>query len=100
MKKISSTSSTSMKLMTLISGSSRRRGRKFKGSRLRGELLALVQRVDQLHRLFLHADDQPLHFAAQEPIGDQRRNRDGQSGGGGDQRLADAARQVSRIAEP
>src|ERR1700722_7658777 len=81
-KKIRSTSSTSMKLIRLISGSSnRRRGRRFKGSPLRGEMLALIQRIDQLHRLFLHADDEPLHFAAQKAVRDQRGNRHGKPGG-------------------
>src|ERR1700677_4633059 len=101
MKNMSSTSSTSMKLITLISGSSRRPcWRRFTSSSPRGEVAALVQRVDQLHRFLFHADHQPLDFAAQVPIGDERGNGHGEARGGRDQRLADAPGKRSRIAEP
>src|ERR1700691_3215680 len=101
MKKMSSTSSTSMKLITLISGSSRRLcWRRFTSSSPRGEIAALVQRVDQLHRFLFHADHQPLDFAAQVPIGDERGNGHGEARGGRDERLADAAGERSRVAEP
>src|SRR6202167_1440412 len=80
MKKMSSTSSTSMKLIKLISGSSRRRGRRFTASSPLGDQpAALVQRVDQLHRLFFHLDDQPFHLAPKVAVGDQRRYRHGQA---------------------
>src|ERR1700722_9676549 len=99
MKKISSTNSTSMKLIRLISGSSRRRGRRFKGSALGDEPVAFVEGIHQLHRLLFHLDDEPLHLAAEVAVGDQRRYRDGEAGGRGDQRLADAAGEDPRIAE-
>src|SRR5271165_2176850 len=99
MKKINSTSSTSMKLITLISGSSRRRERRFRfmsgpGGAVvrceiaREEVAALIERIDELHGLFFHADHQALDLAAQIPVSDQRGNRHGESRRGGDQCLA------------
>src|SRR3984885_5983800 len=80
MKNMSNTSSTSMKLITLISGSSRRPcWRRFTSSSPRCENAALVQRVDQPHRFLFHADHQALDLAAQVPIGDERGNGHGET---------------------
>src|ERR1700685_3015833 len=89
MKNMSSTSSTSMKLIRLISGSSRRPcWRRFTSSNPRREIAALIQRIDQLHRFLFHADHETLDLAAQESIGDERGNGHGKARGGRDQRLA------------
>src|ERR1700726_3924685 len=97
MKKISSTSSTSIIEIKLISGSSRWRGRGFISARR--DLAAFVQRVDELHGLFFHAYHQALDLASQKTISDQRGYRDGETRRGRNQRLADAAGQYPRIAD-
>src|ERR1700688_1059692 len=99
MKKINSTSMTSIIEIKLISGSSRWRGRRFISAG-HDQHAALVQRIDELHGFLLHAHHQALYLAPQKAIRDQRRYRDGQAGRRRNQRFADASRQYSRIADP
>src|ERR1700692_56076 len=98
MKKINSTSSTSIIEIKLISGSWRWRARRFKSARP-DRLAALVQRVDELHSFLFHAHDQALDLASQKAISDQRGNRDGEPRRRRDQRFSDAAGQYPRIAD-
>src|ERR1700694_404729 len=99
MKKINSTSSTSIIEIKLISGSSRWRGRRFM-SLGHDQHAALVQRIDELHGFLLHAQHQPLDLASQKSIRDQRGDGDGQPGRRGNERFADAAGQYPRVANP
>src|SRR5277367_916615 len=97
MKKISSTSITSIIEIKLISGSSRWRGRRFMSFGRYHP--ALVQRVDEFRGFLFHAHHQPLDLAPQKPIGDQRGNRDRETGRGRDERFTDAAGQNPGIAD-
>src|SRR6266403_4441063 len=98
MKKISSTSMTSIIEIKLISGSSRWRGRRFMSAG-HDQHTALVQRIDELHGFLLHAHHQALDLAPQEAVRDQRGNRHGQTRRRRDERLTDAAGQYSRGAD-
>src|SRR5271155_1157370 len=98
MKKINSTSITSIIEIKLISGSSRWRGRRFMSLRCH-QPAALIQRIDELHGFLLHAYHQTFDLASQIAISDQRGNRDRETGGRGDERFTDAARQNPRIAD-
>src|SRR5262245_60856404 len=75
-------STTSMSEIMLISGSSRRRGLKFTGGcssgagraahgRLRG-----LERIGETDRVLLHRDDDAIHLAPEEPVREERRDRD------------------------
>src|SRR6202789_4601933 len=99
MKKINSTSSTSIMEIRLISGSSRWRGRRFISAG-RHQRAALVQSIDELHRFLFHAYHEAFDLAAQEAVGDQRGYGDGQSGRRRDERLTDAAGEDTRIPYP
>src|SRR6266436_9520354 len=98
MKKINSTSMTSIIEIKLISGSSRWRGRRFISAR-HDQHAALIQRIDELHGFLLHANHQSLDLAPQKAICDQRGYGDGQAGRRRNERFTDAAGQYSRIAD-
>src|SRR5260370_21476486 len=99
MKKINSTSITSIIEIKLISGSSRWRGRRFISAR-HDQHAALVQGVDELHGFLLHAHHQALDLAPQKAVRDQRGYRDGQPGRRRNERFTDAAGLYSRVADP
>src|SRR3984885_10511180 len=99
MKKINSTSRTSIMEIRLISGSSRWRGRRFISAG-RHQHAALVQSIDELHRFFFHAYHEAFDLAAQEAVGDQRGDGDGQSGRRRDERFTDAAGEDTRVPYP
>src|SRR6187455_3262316 len=91
MRNSTSTSSTSTSEITLISGSSLERFCSFIGHSKHTRPLLVQQRFDEAHRLLLDSHDQTLDAPAQIAVGDQRRNRDGQTRGRGDQCFRDAA---------
>src|SRR5688572_24853912 len=94
MRNSTSTSSTSTSEITLISGSSLERfcsfidRPKYTGS---AGPLVMQQRLDEAHRLLLDPHDQTFDAPAQIAVCDQRRYRDRQAGGRGDQCFRDAA---------
>src|SRR6185503_2321252 len=101
MRNSTRTSSTSTSEMTLISGSSLERFCSFidhsKYAGLTGPLLIMQHRLDEAHRLLFDPHDQSLDAPAQITVRNQRRNRDRQTRGRGDQRFRDAAREHSRV---
>src|SRR5262249_61828709 len=96
MRNSTSTSRTSTSEITLISGSSLERLCSLIGHSQNPGTLVLQQRFDEGYRLFLDQHDQAFHPAAQEAVGNQRRDRDREAGGRRDQSFRDAAREDGR----
>src|SRR5215471_5242681 len=72
MKNSTSTSKTSTREMTLISGSSLERLCSLIGHSKNPGTLVLQQSLDEGHRLLLYQHHEPVHAAAQIAIRDQR----------------------------
>src|SRR5512143_1973954 len=99
MKNRTSTSSTSTREMTLISGSSLERLLcSFIADSKHARALMLQQRLDEADRFLLDLDDEAVDAAAQEPVGDQRRNGHRETGGRRNQRFRNTACEDRRIA--
>src|SRR5262249_36728739 len=99
MKKMSSSNTTSMSDVRFMSGSSCARGRSFMASAdARGRRLAF-ERLDELHRFFLHLHDEAFDLATEKFVRAERRDRHPETSGRRPQRLGDAARERGGTAD-
>src|SRR5258706_3282289 len=91
------TSSTSINGMKLISGSSRPRVLRRFIAVARASLALAMREINELDRLLLHLDVQPVDRRAEVTVEDHARNRDDQAEGGVVERHRDPVRELERI---